>query len=175
MFSGFISANHTINDKRKYKVKLLFKQRLNWRIQYDVYDEEGKVAFFVQSEVSTARIFHIYDGQGRDVGFIRHKVLTLPATYEMFVGGQYVGCITKEAMAIPVRFSMDCKGWRVEGKHLEFEYSIFNSAGHVVATISKELFKTTDSYWINVANPDDALYALMLVLAIDANKETRRD
>ena len=156
-------------------MKLLVKQRLNWRNQYDIYNEEGKVAFFVQAELPPSPIIHIYDGQGRDVGFIRHKLLTWPTTYEMFVGGQYVGCITEEAMTIPMRFFMDCKGWRVEGKHLEFEYSVFNSAGHVVATISKELFKTTDSYWINVENPDDALYALMLVLAIDANKETRRD
>ena len=155
--------------------KLLFKQRLNWRTQYDVFDEEGRVVFFVQAKLPTSQILHIYDGQGRDVGVVKHKLFNWPATYEMYVGGQFVGCIKKEPMAIPVQFSVDCKGWRVEGKHLEFEYTVFNPVGNVVATISKELFKHTDTYWINVANPDDALYGLMIVLAIDANKKLRKD
>jgi len=32
------------------------------------------------------------------------------------------------------------------------------------------LFRLTDTYKIDVGNPNDALYALMLVLAIDAEK-----
>ena len=41
--------------------------------------------------------------------------------------------------------------------------------------ISKELFNWTDTYVIDVANSNDALTALMLVLAIDAEKCSRRD
>ena len=156
-------------------MKFLFKERLSFRNQYDIYNEEGKVAFFVQSELPPSPITHIYDGQGREIGVIKHKTLQWPSTYEMYVGGQYVGCITKEPMAVPARFSVDCKGWRVEGKHLAFEYTVFNPIGDVVATISKELFKTTDTYWINVKNPDDALYAVMVVLTIDDIKASRKD
>lgn len=42
-----------------------------------------------------------------------------------------------------------------------------------VAVVSKELFNWTDTYSIDVYNPQDALYALMLVLAIDAEKCSR--
>ena len=42
-----------------------------------------------------------------------------------------------------------------------------------VAEISKELFNWTDTYSINVYDPADALCALMLVLAIDAEKCSR--
>ena len=156
-------------------MKFLFKERLNWRTQYDIYNEEGKVAFFVQAELPPSPIIHIYDGQGREVGAIKHKLLTWPTTFEMYVGGQYVGCIKEDPVAIQGRFYVDYKGWRVEGKHLEFEYTVFNPIGDVVATISKELFKTTDTYWINVKNPDDALYAVMIVLAIDDIKAMRKD
>ncbi len=41
--------------------------------------------------------------------------------------------------------------------------------------MSKELFNWTDTYAIEVYNPQDALYALMLVLAIDAEKCSRND
>ena len=44
-----------------------------------------------------------------------------------------------------------------------------------VASISKELFNWTDTYTIDVADPGDALYALMVVLAIDAEKCSRND
>lgn len=41
-----------------------------------------------------------------------------------------------------------------------------------MATISKEIFHMTDTYMINVVNDKDALCALMLVIAIDAEKCT---
>ena len=44
-----------------------------------------------------------------------------------------------------------------------------------MASISKELLNWTDTYTIDVADPGDALYALMVVLAIDAEKCSRND
>lgn len=55
----------------------------------------------------------------------------------------------------------------------EWDYTVREACGGVVATISKELFHLTDTYVIDVANPKDALHALMLVLAIDAEKCSR--
>jgi len=40
-------------------------------------------------------------------------------------------------------------------------------------TASKELFRLTDTYVIDVINPQDALLSLMIVLAIDAAKCSR--
>ena len=48
-----------------------------------------------------------------------------------------------------------------------------NGAGRQVAAVSKELFHWTDTYVIDVADERDALYALMVVLAIDAEKCSR--
>ena len=56
---------------------------------------------------------------------------------------------------------------------LEWDYAIYNSSGTHIAQISKELFNFTDTYIIDVRYPEDALYALMLVLAIDAEKCSR--
>lgn len=44
---------------------------------------------------------------------------------------------------------------------------------NLVASISKELFHMTDTYVIDIADPQDALHALMFVLAIDAEKCSR--
>ena len=42
-----------------------------------------------------------------------------------------------------------------------------------MAVISKEVFKLTDTYVIDVVNDADALYALMFTLAIYAEKCSR--
>ena len=42
-----------------------------------------------------------------------------------------------------------------------------------VAIIRKEIFNFTDTYVIDVKNPENVLDALMFVLAIDAEKCTR--
>lgn len=42
-----------------------------------------------------------------------------------------------------------------------------------VAIIRKEIFNFTDTYVIDVKDPENALDALMFVLAIDAGKCTR--
>ena len=51
-----------------------------------------------------------------------------------------------------------------------WDYTIADSNGMAVAKISKELFNFTDTYVIDVANGVNALYALMIALAIDAEK-----
>ena len=45
--------------------------------------------------------------------------------------------------------------------------------GRTVAAVSKELLHFTDTYTIDVENAADALYVLMVVLAIDAEKCSR--
>lgn len=52
---------------------------------------------------------------------------------------------------------------------------IQGASGQPVATVSKELFHWADTYVIDVHDPREALCALMLVLAIDAEKCSRED
>ena len=57
----------------------------------------------------------------------------------------------------------------VEGK-LGWDYTVTGAHGECIATIEKELLHFTDTYSIDVADTDNALCVLMLVLAIDAEK-----
>ena len=68
------------------------------------------------------------------------------------------------------KYNIDFNGWHVEGDWLGWDYSIIDGCGRTVATVSKELFNWTDTYSIEVERPEDALSALMVVLAIDAEK-----
>ena len=157
-------------------MKLLFKQRLfSWFDSYDIYDEAGNTVFTVKGEFAWGHLLRIYDAYGSELGYIKQKVFTFLPKFEMYIGGGYAGCINKEFSFFRPKYNIDCNGWQVEGDWLEWDYSIISSTGLSVASVSKQLFNWTDTYVIDVLNPQDALCALMLVLAIDAEKCSRKD
>jgi len=157
-------------------MRLLFKQRFfSWFDSYDIYDEAGNTVYTVKGQLSWGHCLKIYDKYGSEVGVVQEKIFTLLPKFEMYMGGQYVGCINKEFSLLKPRFNIDCNGWLVEGNFFEWDYQIVNGSGQCVADVSKQLFNWTDTYVIDVRNPQDALCALMLVLAIDAEKCSRNN
>ena len=157
-------------------MKLLFKQRFfSWLDSYDIYDEAGNTVYVVKGKLAWGHLLRIYDANGNEVGSVREKVFTWMPSFEMYFGERYIGRINKEFSFFRPKFNLDYQGWRVDGDWFEWDYTIFNAAGEGVASVSKELFNWTDTYVIDVRDPQDAVYALMLVLAIDAEKCSRKN
>lgn len=157
-------------------MKMLFKQRFfSFFDSYDVYAENGDVLYRVEGKLSWGHRVEIHDHTGRTVGEVRQKVLTFLPKFEIISGGISRGYIRKELSFLHPRYYFDCNGWQAEGGILEWDYSILASSGAVVARITKELFNWTDTYVIEVAEPQNALEALMFVLAIDAEKCSRKN
>lgn len=157
-------------------MKLLFKQRFfSWFDSYDIFDEHGNTLFTVEGQLSWGHCLKIFDASGNEVGMVKERILTFLPKFEMYLGAQYIGCITKEFSLFTPRFSIDCNGWEIQGSFLEWDYQILDGTGRSVASVTKELFNWTDTYVIYVLDPKDALCALMLVLAIDAEKCSRND
>lgn len=155
-------------------MKLLFKQRIfSWFDSYDIYDEYGNTVFTVEGQLAWGHCMKIFDVNGNELGMIKQKVLTFFPKFEIYLDNTYVGCITKEFSFLKPVFTIDYNGWYVEGNFWEWDYNILNQSGAHVASVSKELFKWTDTYVINVNDPQDAIAVLMLVLAIDAEKCSR--
>ena len=157
-------------------MKLLFKQRpFSWFDSYDIYDEAGNTMFVVKGQLSWGHLLKIYDASGNEIGYIKEKIFTWLPKFEMYIGETYVGSISKEFSFFKPKFNIDYNGWYVEGDWSEWDYAIYNFPGQTVANITKEIWNWTDTYVIDLNNPQDAVYALMLVLAIDAEKCSRRD
>ena len=152
-------------------MKLLFKQRMfSWFDSYDVYDDAGNTVYTVKGQLSFGHCLKIYDASGNELGTVKERVFSFLPRFEIYRGDDYIGCITKEFSFFRPRFSVDCMGWQVDGDFMEWDYCILDSRENVVAQVSKELFNWTDTYAIDVKNREDALYVLMLVIAIDAEK-----
>ena len=157
-------------------MKLLFKQRFfSWLDSYDIYDEAGNTVYVVKGELSWGHLLRIYDARGNMLGCVKQKLFTWLPSFEMYLGERYVGSINREISFFGTKYNIDYHGWHVDGDWFEWDYSIFDAADREVATVSKELWNWTDTYSINVRDPQDALYALMLVLAIDAEKCSRKN
>lgn len=155
-------------------MKLLFKQRFfSWFDSYDIYDEAGNPVYEVKGQLAWGHCLKIFNTSGQELGTVKQKVLSMMPTFEIYMQNQYVGRIRREFVPFKPSYNIDFNGWHVDGNFFEWDYSITGADGTSVATISKQLFHLTDTYVIDVNKPEDGLAALMLVLAIDAEKCSR--
>lgn len=152
-------------------MKLLFKQRMfSWFDSYDIYDGEGNRVFTVKGQLSWGHRLNIYNSFGDHVGTIKEEVLTLLPRFAMYEQERYIGQIKKEFTFFKPRFTLDFNGWEVEGNFFEWDYEVFDRSKRAIMEANKKLFQFTDTYEITVHDSQNALYALMIVLAIDIAK-----
>ncbi len=157
-------------------MKLLFKQRFfSWFDSYDIYDEAGATLFTVEGQLSWGHTLHINDANGVHIATLKQRLFTFLPKFDLYIGEELVGTITKDFTFFVPAFDVDFNNWRVQGQFMEWDYDILDKFGAQVASVSKELFNWTDTYVIDVHDPDDALCALMVVLAIDAEKCSRNN
>ena len=155
-------------------MKLLFRQRFfSWFDSYDIYDEHENTVYTVKGQFSWGHCLKIYDVSGREVGTVKERVFTFLPKFELYEGPQYIGCISKEISFLKPNYNIDFNGWKIRGSFMEGDYTITGAGGREIAVISKELFHMTDTYVLDIADPENALYVLMFILAIDAEKCSR--
>jgi len=156
-------------------MRLLFKQRLfSWFDSYDIYNEAGQTVYTVKGQLAWGHCLKIFDASGNELGTVKERVLTFLPKFEIYLKDQYIGCIQKEFSFFTPKFHIDCNGWQVEGNFFEWDYTVLDGYGQSVATVSKQLINWTDTYRLDIVNPQNALCVLMLVLAIDAEKCSRK-
>ena len=155
-------------------MKLLFRQRFfSWFDSYDIYDEDGRTVYTVEGKLAWGHKLEIYGPAGDHLGTVKEEVLTLLPRFAIYEGETCLGCIRKEFTFLKPRFTLDCNGWQVQGNFLEWDYTVTDGTGRTVMQASKELFRWTDTYVLDIARQEDALLCLMIVLAIDAAKCSR--
>jgi uncharacterized protein YxjI len=156
-------------------MKLLIEQKIfSFRDCFSVLDESGNERYYVKSALfSWGKKLYVTNAEGREVAYIEQQLFTFRPRYAVYADGHLIGEVVKEFSFFRPSFSLDCRDWQVEGDLFEWDYEICDRDGNTVASISKELFNFTDTYTINVREPVDSLHALMVVLAIDAEKCSR--
>ena len=101
---------------------------------------------------------------------VKEVMLSFLSKFEIYMNGCLIDSISKEFTFFVPKYNVDYKGWHIEGDFFGWDYKVLDSGGSEIASIYKEIFNPTDTYVIDVNNQSDVIYALMLVLAIDAEK-----
>ncbi len=156
-------------------MKLLFKERLfSWLDSYDIYDEYGVKKYTVEGKLGFGHKLHILDDSGIHIATLKQDILSFLPRFNMYINNEFIGTINKNFTLLKPSFKINYNGWKIKGNFWEWNYIITNSYNETVATISKEIFNFTDTYSIEVKNAIDAIYVLMVTLAIDAEKCSRK-
>ena len=98
--------------------------------------------------------YDIYNEDGETLFTVEGQISWGHCLHILDARGSHIGTVQEKVLTFLPKFELYAYG----------EY-----IGHV-ASISKELFNWTDTYVIDVPDPANALCALMVVLAIDAEK-----
>lgn len=170
----FTSMNQENKEGRK-NMKLILKERLiSWFDSFNIYDESGEIYFKVKGKLAWGHKLVIYDASGRQVAMVRERLVTILPQFSLFKNGKKVGTIRKKLTILRPKFRIDFNGWDIDGNWMEWDYTIRSKKGKKVAAIYKKLLRLTDTYVIELEHETDALDALMVVLAIDAEKCSER-
>ncbi len=150
-------------------MKLLIKQRVfSWTDTYDIYDEFGEKKYLVKAEMfSFTHRIHIYDRMGGEIGTINQRFFSLMPAFDIEIGGVSCGSIEKQLSLFSPKYNIDYNGWSCKGDFMAWNYNVY-SENRAVVHISKEIFSWGDTYVIDIEDPRDEIFALMLAIAIDA-------
>ncbi len=152
-------------------MKLLFRQRFfSWFDSFDIYDESGETIFTVEGQLAWGHCLHILNRNGDHIGTVRQEILTFLPRFGLYLDGCQIGELRRHLTFFHPYYTIDSLGWTVDGDWTQWDYRITDESGNTIGSISKELFHLTDTYTIDVEDPVNAIKALMIVLAIDAEK-----
>lgn len=156
-------------------MKLILKQKMfSWFDSFDVYTEDRKVAYKVKGQLSWGHKLKIYTAQGDEIGEVNQKIISITPSFDLYERGEKIGSITKKLFKLfGSAYNMESLGWTAKGNFTEWNYEIKDSHGNRVAKIGKRLLNLTDTYVLDIADSRNALYVLMFVIAVDAEKCSR--
>jgi uncharacterized protein YxjI len=138
---------------------------------FDITDDDGRVAYHVDGKVLTLRNrLVIEDPGGREVATVERHLVSLRPTYAVTIDGEKAADVRKHLFT-PFRekFTIDVPGpddLEVTGDLLEHEFTV-DRDGELVATVSKRWFSLRDTYGVEVAPGENDLLVLASVLAVD--------
>ncbi|MBN7773614.1 LURP-one-related/scramblase family protein [Clostridium aminobutyricum] len=149
-------------------MKLYIRQKVfSWVDQFTVKDETGADKYFVEGEFfSWGKKLHVSDVFGRETAFIQQKVFSFLPKFFVFIEGEQIAEIVKEFTFLSPKYSIEGLGWEINGSFMAHDYEI-TQHGRPIVRIHKEWMTWGDCYELEIANEQDEMIALSVVLAID--------
>ncbi len=145
---------------------------------FEVFDEAGKqVLYFDGKVLAIGRKTIVLDGSGAQIALIRKKLFSFRPTFILTSDGKELARIYKKRLAFRKTFIIDVPGpddITVVGRLIEHDYSFYRN-NYKIAEVSKKWFRGSDTYGVEIQDPNDALLILSCMVVIDMVCHPGRD
>jgi uncharacterized protein YxjI len=141
-----------------------------------VRDDGGNPVFEIRG-----KFFHIGDdlvmfdrSSGQELVHIKQRILSLMPHYEIYRNGQLWASMHEQFKFFGERFKIEgAEGmvFHVEGDIWNWNFSVSDNYGNLLAQIGRQLSIFRDSYAVDVAQGVDAPFVIALAIVIDMIRE----
>ncbi|ETY73373.1 LURP-one-related/scramblase family protein [Lactiplantibacillus fabifermentans] len=137
------------------------------RDKFAVLDDQEQPVYQVAGSLfRIPKQFEITDTSGRVVGTVTKKVVALMPRFDLNIDRRTVVTIQKKVTFFKPRYELIAAGLTVQGDFWDMNFEVVRD-GVVVGSVAKRWFSIGDKYEISIANDDDELIMVGLVVAID--------
>jgi len=151
-------------------MKLYIKQRIfALGDKYDIMDENGNAYIHVESEIfSFGAKIRLYDMNGNELFYIEQKLFRFLPKYEIYKNNTLCASLRKEFTFFSPRLTIDSDygQFEIKGDLLGMDFDIL-AGNNFIGSISKEWFRLSDCYELNIADTADDAFFCALTIAID--------
>ncbi|NLY62283.1 MAG: hypothetical protein GX074_00270 [Erysipelothrix sp.] len=148
-------------------MKLYIKQKVFALTEdFTVTDESGQIVYRVSgSFMRIPKKFEIYDTSNNLVCEIEKELFRMFSHFNIRTSTHDL-VVKKNFSWFNHSISIVGSNWRLEGNILNRDFRIV-SGSHPILSFSKAFFSFQDSYELNIANENDAVLCLAIVIVID--------
>ena len=150
--------------------------------KYLVWDENLAEKYHITGKlISLTHHLSVFDLEGNKLAYIKEKLVALrspisldsnPKDFVIEVGGKKLGKIKTKGALLKRKFTISFNDWVVEGDIIGFNYTVLNGKD-IVMKVHQKLLSTTDTYILDIYNPEDELICLVIAIVIDASTMTK--
>ena len=144
----------------------------------EIRDEPGNAIYRVKGKLfSLHHTLVLMDLSGNELATVNKQIISLTPKFHITRHGEEAATVRKKLISPFVdRFTVDIPGpddLHVTGSIFEHSFTM-ERTGKVVATVSKRWVAMTDTYGVDIAEGEDDILILAVVLAIDLTEDADR-
>ena len=160
--------------------------RHKFKETYYIYDHNQQVRYMVKGELlSLKHHLHIYDATGRtELATVKETLIAMrsplsldshPKDFVIEVSGKKIGKVKTKAAFAKQKFDVTFNDWSVEGDVFGKNYKVLDKNGKVVMAASQKLSYVNDMYYVDITDPKDEFYCVLILLALDSASMTKSE
>lgn len=152
--------------------------------KYNIYDCNKNIKYTVKGELmSMKHHLHVFDASSHtEIGSVTEKLIAVrspfsfdsnPKDFVIEASGKKIGKVKTKAAFAKQKFDVTFNGWSVEGDVFGKNYTVIDKDGNTVMIASQKLSYVNDMYFVDITNPEDEFYCLLIILALDSASMTK--